>query len=89
MAYATAPENRLQCLMKARRLTPMTLHTSPTLPTPRSLVCESCGAAFSCGLSAECWCAAETARLPLPEGTGDCLCPACMRRAAAEPGMAS
>jgi hypothetical protein len=54
------------------------------LPTPRRLACAVCGTEFSCGLSTECWCAAETARLPLPTGTGDCLCPDCLRKAAAD-----
>jgi hypothetical protein len=59
------------------------LNPTPPLPAPRRLACAVCGTEFSCGLSAECWCAAETAKLPLPAGNGDCLCPDCLRKAAA------
>jgi len=55
---------------------------------PRHLVCARCGAAFDCGLGADCWCAAEPYRLPVTAVAAgqDCLCPACLRRAAAEQG---
>jgi len=63
--------------------------TQPATPLPRRLVCAGCGAEFSCGLSSDCWCASEPARLPLPAGQGsdqaDCLCPDCLRKAAAGP----
>jgi len=53
-------------------------------PQPRRINCARCGAAFDCGLSAGCWCAAEPKRLPLPGGAvEDCLCPACLRQAQA------
>jgi len=53
--------------------------------TPRRLVCAGCGAAFDCGRGADCWCMAEPYRLPLPDpAAADCLCPQCLRRAAAE-----
>lgn len=62
---------------------------SPSTPraSARALVCERCGAEFSCALSAACWCADEIARLPLPgeAGTGDCLCAGCLRNAAGLP----
>jgi hypothetical protein len=50
----------------------------------RRLTCARCGAAFECGLSGECWCAAEPYRLPLDifGAQADCLCPACLRKAA-------
>jgi hypothetical protein len=52
--------------------------------TSRRLVCARCGVAFDCGLGGECWCAAEPYRLPLPgAATEDCLCPACLKQAAA------
>lgn len=51
---------------------------------PRRLACAGCGTEFSCALSTACWCAAETARLPMPAGNADCLCPDCLRKAAAE-----
>jgi len=56
--------------------------TSST-PQPRRLTCVRCGAAFDCGLSAECWCAAVPARLPMPRDKAeDCLCPTCLNKAA-------
>ena len=58
---------------------------SPGLPAMRRLACARCGAAFECGSAAgNCWCAAEDFRLPLPPAgsTEDCLCPACLRKAA-------
>jgi hypothetical protein len=52
-------------------------------PAPRRLACARCGAAFDCGLSGECWCAAEPYRLPMTgDAREDCLCPACLRKAA-------
>jgi hypothetical protein len=53
-------------------------------PVPRRLTCAQCGAAFDCTLGGPCWCSAEPYRLPMPEAGGsDCLCPACLRAAAA------
>jgi len=59
--------------------------TTPRPDTPpRRLACARCGAAFDCSLGGDCWCAAEPYRLPLPEAAAeDCLCPACLRAAAA------
>jgi hypothetical protein len=38
---------------------------------------------FDCGLSAECWCAAEPYRLPMTKALiEDCLCPECLHKAA-------
>ena len=55
-----------------------------TTPAPRRRVCARCGVSFDCGLSAECWCAAEPYRLPMTKAwIEDCLCPACLRKAAA------
>jgi hypothetical protein len=49
----------------------------------RRLVCARCGAPFDCDPAGDCWCKAETFRLPMPEtGAEDCLCPACLRQAA-------
>ena len=52
---------------------------------PRKKSCARCGTAFECALNGECWCAAEPYKLPLTSaGTAeDCLCPACLRKAAA------
>ena len=59
--------------------------TATTTPPPRRLACARCGTAFECGAPGECWCAAEPYRLPLtPAGEiEDCLCPTCLRQAAA------
>jgi hypothetical protein len=57
---------------------------SASTETPRQLACAPCGASFECGLDANCWCAAEHYRLPMTKAwLEDCLCPACMRKAAA------
>ncbi|UPK34716.1 cysteine-rich CWC family protein [Bradyrhizobium sp. 186] len=53
-------------------------------PQPRRLACSRCGAEFGCDLSGSCWCAEETARLPMPVKGEDCLCRECLRNAAAE-----
>jgi hypothetical protein len=61
--------------------------TSPMPSTSRRLACGRCGTAFECSLAGECWCDAEPYRLPMPKaepGAEDCLCPACLRKAAAE-----
>ena len=58
---------------------------SPGQPaaTPRRLACARCGTSFDCGLGGDCWCAAETFKLPMPASDAeDCLCPACLRKAA-------
>ena len=64
--------------------------TTPTPNSPRRLACARCGAAFECGLGGECWCAAEPYRLPMPPAgeSEDCLCPACLRKAAQAAGAA-
>ena len=80
-----------ELLLKAEANLTASRMTNP-LPPVRKLACARCGTEFSCGLSKECWCAAETARLPLPAaGTGfdDCLCQSCLRAIAAEHEKAS
>ena len=53
--------------------------------SPRRLACENCGTEFSCSLSGPCWCADEDFRLPMPaRDGGDCLCPDCLRKLAAQ-----
>jgi hypothetical protein len=62
----------------------MTL-SAPSAAAPRPLVCARCGAAFECrSMAGTCWCADEDFRLPIPAAgsTEDCLCPACLRKAA-------
>ncbi|WP_246800340.1 cysteine-rich CWC family protein [Bradyrhizobium sp. ERR14] len=49
---------------------------------PRRLACARCGTEFSCDLSGTCWCAEETAKLPMPVEGEDCLCRECLRKAA-------
>jgi hypothetical protein len=60
--------------------------SSPAIVTEsRRLACARCGAAFECGSTAgKCWCAEEDFQLPMPsEGSAeDCLCQACLRKAA-------
>jgi hypothetical protein len=58
--------------------------TSTPIP-PRRLACARCGTPFECGRAGDCWCAAEPYRLPLTQAgeIEDCLCPACLRQAAA------
>jgi hypothetical protein len=49
----------------------------------RRLACCRCGTQFTCNLAGPCWCAEETARLPMPVDKGeDCLCRDCLRKAA-------
>jgi hypothetical protein len=56
-------------------------------PAPRRLACAQCGTTFECTLGGPCWCSAEPYRLPVPDaGAADCLCPACLRAAAARQG---
>ncbi|HUL90319.1 MAG TPA: cysteine-rich CWC family protein [Pseudolabrys sp.] len=58
--------------------------TTATASTPRRLSCARCGVAFECGLNADCWCATEPYKLPMTKaGIEDCLCPTCLRKAAA------
>ena len=63
--------------------------TNRTEISPRRLACSACGTAFTCSLSEECWCAEESARLPMPvkgedNANQDCLCRDCLRKLAAE-----
>ncbi|WP_431201287.1 cysteine-rich CWC family protein [Bradyrhizobium betae] len=62
----------------------MTNPKESAAPEPRRLTCSRCGTAFGCDLSGKCWCAEETARLPMPVKGEDCLCRDCLRKAAAE-----
>jgi len=58
--------------------------TTPDAAPPRWIYCARCGTPFECGLAADCWCAAEPYRLPMTKASReDCLCPACLRKAAA------
>ena len=51
---------------------------------PRSLICEGCGAEFTCGvLSPECWCEkvelSTQTREQLTGNYKECLCESCLR----------
>jgi len=63
----------------------MTNPKEPALQEPRRLACSRCGSEFGCDLSGNCWCAEETARLPMPVEGEDCLCRECLRKAAEAP----
>ena len=52
-------------------------------PPSRRLACAGCGTEFICSLSGPCWCAEEDFRMPMPLDGSDCLCPDCLRKAAA------
>ncbi|UQR64783.1 cysteine-rich CWC family protein [Bradyrhizobium sp. C-145] len=62
----------------------MTNPQESSLQEPRRLTCSRCGTEFGCDLSGNCWCAEETAKLPIPIEGEDCLCRECLRKAAAE-----
>ncbi|WP_092189871.1 cysteine-rich CWC family protein [Bradyrhizobium sp. cf659] len=61
----------------------MTIPKESSMQEPRRLACSRCGTEFGCDLSGTCWCAEETARLPMPVKGEDCLCRECLRKAAA------
>jgi hypothetical protein len=56
---------------------------------PRRLACAGCGTEFGCNLSGSCWCMDESFRMPMPVDGGDCLCPECLRQAAARAAKAA
>jgi hypothetical protein len=58
-------------------------------PPSRRLACLHCGTEFTCALSGACWCADETFRLPMPSDGGECLCPDCLRKVAAQAASAA
>jgi hypothetical protein len=55
------------------------------MPDVRPLICPRCGANFECRPAGGCWCADEDFRLPLDAAAvaEGCLCPDCLRKAAA------
>ncbi|WNV08511.1 cysteine-rich CWC family protein [Tardiphaga sp. 20_F10_N6_6] len=61
----------------------MNYRTETAQPLSRRLTCSDCGTEFGCDLSGNCWCAEETAKLPMPTTGGDCLCRDCLRAKAA------
>jgi hypothetical protein len=65
------------------------MSSRPVPESQRQLHCADCGTAFGCSLSGECWCAAEPYRLRMTDALAqrDCLCPACLRKAAAAQGL--
>jgi len=48
----------------------------------RRIACHRCGTEFACTGDEACWCAVESARLPMPRAGDDCLCRDCLRKAA-------
>ena len=73
MSPELKPGQKTVCFMTNR------LETS----TSRRLACTGCGTEFSCSLSGPCWCNDEDFRMPMPLDGSDCLCPDCLRKAAA------
>jgi hypothetical protein len=61
----------------------MNYRTETAQPLSRRLTCSDCGTEFGCDLSGNCWCAEETAKLPMPTAGSDCLCRDCLRAKAA------
>ncbi len=61
------------------------MNTSPAIRnSERRLTCKRCGTEFGCTLDAKsCWCADENYQMPMPAEGSDCLCPDCLRAAAA------
>jgi hypothetical protein len=53
-------------------------------PKIRDVTCAQCGHVFGCSVNGDCWCETEPYRLPLPTDGSDCLCPDCLRKAAAQ-----
>ena len=64
---------------------PMSLAPTDSTLRLERIACARCGTSFECGASAgACWCMDEAYRLPMPDTAGTtCLCPACLRAAAA------
>jgi diphthamide synthase (EF-2-diphthine--ammonia ligase) len=52
-------------------------------------VCPRCGAEFACNPAGDCWCKTEEYMLPIKPmpGIKGCLCPVCLKRAAAVDGI--
>jgi hypothetical protein len=55
----------------------------------RRLACAACGTEFGCNPSGPCWCSDEAFRMPMPVDGSDCLCPDCLRKAAARGRLAA
>jgi hypothetical protein len=69
--------------LKTRRIPQLCMTNRKEITSSRQVKCSACGAAFGCNPEGPCWCAEETVRLPMPEEGADCLCPTCLRKAAA------
>jgi hypothetical protein len=67
----------------------MSLAPTDSILPLRRLDCARCGTSFECGTGSgsstgTCWCMDEAYRVPMPDAAAaDCLCPACLRAAAA------
>lgn len=66
----------------------MTHTDQPHESTPKTVTCPACGAQFTCGLSANCWCATrvvpDTVRRYLAGRYETCVCSTCLDRLIAE-----
>ncbi|WP_374251879.1 cysteine-rich CWC family protein [Xanthobacter sp.] len=56
----------------------------PVVVPIRRLLCERCGAEFTCGSASSgsdswCWCQ-DLPKLEVRQAEGDCLCPECLQR---------
>jgi len=72
-------EPRMKTRSQSARLMTNRLETPPA----RRLACGNCGTEFTCSLSGPCWCSDEDFRMAMPLDGSDCLCPDCLRKAAA------
>ena len=63
----------------------MSLSPADSIVPLQRLACARCGTSFECGARAgACWCMDEAYRLPMPDAAdATCLCPTCLRAAAA------
>ncbi len=67
----------------------MSLAPTDSILPLRRLACTRCGTSFECGTGSgssagACWCMDEAYRMPMPDAAAaDCLCPTCLRAAAA------
>jgi hypothetical protein len=59
---------------------------APSTVTKTRIACARCGASLACDPEGPCWCKAEPVRLPIPPMNETCLCPECLRAAAAAAG---
>jgi hypothetical protein len=71
-------------LIPCQDIAPLMTNRPESQPARRRLACAGCGTEFGCNPSGPCWCSDEAFRVPMPADGGDCLCPACLRKLAAQ-----